>query len=330
MENKETNQIFRDSESSVNSHASDVPHVPVLLNEVIDLLQPLPGDVFVDGTTNGGGHMEAILENMKYSGTYVAVDLDEEILTHTKHTLTTKLEIMGIGTEGLNIVWVADNYGNLEEILKDNEINKADKLLLDLGFSSKHLEAGRGFSYKPEMEDEPLDMRYSTKAGFTASQVVNSLREEELADIIWRYGEERFSRKIASQILVKRKKERIVTVGDLVECIKKGIPEYFKKGTKDVISRVFQALRIYVNGELDNLEKILNAIPIIMNDGGRVAIISFHSLEDRMVKQSFKNLCDSGGAERITKKPIVAEESEIMDNPKSKSAKLRAIEIITN
>jgi len=313
--------------SIVNGQMSIVTqaHIPVLLDKVLEILEPKPGEVFVDGTVDGGGHMSAILEKMKFCGTYMAIDLDNNILTDTRMRMTTKLEALGIATDGLNILWTEGNYRDAPEFIKANGISSADKFLLDLGFSSIQLSAGRGFSYRSEMSAEPLDMRYSTEGGVTVADVVNSMREDELADIIFKYGEERFSRKIAKQILMKRAESRVITVGELVECIEKAVPAHFRKGVKDVISRTFQALRIYINGELENLESILQKIPEIMSQGGRVAIITFHSLEDRMVKNSFKALKEKGLAEIITKRPIIPESEEITENPRSRSSKLRAV-----
>ena len=312
--------------SNINGQMSIVrKHTPVLLNRVLEVLDPCPGDVVIDGTADGGGHMWAILEKMKFSGTYVAVDLDKDILAETRMLVTTRLESLGLVTKGLKIFWIEGNYRDLPELLKSNGAVKADKFLLDLGFSSIQLVSGRGFSYKPEMAAEPLDMRYSTGKGITAADVVNTLREDELADIVWRYGEERFSRRVAKQIVTRRASGRILTVGELAECAKRAVPGHFRRGIKDVVSRTFQAFRIYVNGELENLESILQTMPSLMKPGGRAAIISFHSLEDRMVKNVFREMEKGNRAEIITKKPIVPDELEAAENPRSRSSKLRAV-----
>ena len=310
-------------------------HIPVLLNEALEVLDPKSGEFIIDGTTDGGGHLEAIIGKMK-AGTVLAVDWDKDILDRTKDRLNSKFKIQN---SELDIHWENKNYANIPEILKERNLPKADGLLLDLGFSTEHLESHIGFSYAEKYIDEPLDMRYerygadggvSGDARATASDVVNSLREEELADIIYKYGEERFSRYIAKRIVEAREKQSIITVKDLVEAIKKAVPKFFKKGEKDMIARTFQALRIYVNQELENVENILKNLTGkegVMNKGGRVAIISFHSLEDRIVKNHFKEMERAGTAKILTKKPISPKEDEIKRNPASRSAKLRAIQI---
>src|SRR3989344_1237429 len=285
-------------------------HVPVLLNQVLETLDPKPGETFVDGTTDGGGHMEAIIEQMGFKGIYIAVDLDSQMLESTRQRILEKLK--AVGADRMNIVWANANYRDLLEVMRKADVKKTDKLLLDLGFSSEQLVAGRGFAYRPE----------------NAAEALHSLKEDELADIFWKYGEERFSRRVAKQIVMSRERERIMTVGALTECVKRAVPRFFKKGERDTIARVFQSLRIYVNGELESLESILQDLPDIVKSGGRAGIISFHSLEDRMVKNAFKKLVDDGKAKLIAKKPIAPNEEEIVHNPRSRSSKLRAIEII--
>ncbi len=297
-------------------------HIPVLLNETLESLDPKPGELIIDGTTNGGGHLEAIIERMK-EGTVMAVEWDADIIRKTQERIDAELKAK---SSKLKAIWINDNYANIPEILVREKLGKADGLLLDLGFSTEQLESQRGFSFAEKDIDEPLDMRYDrTGSEPTAAEVLNSLREEDLAAIIYRYGEERFSRFIAKGIVEARKKERIITVKQLVEVVKKSVPKFFKKGEMDVVARTFQAIRIYVNHEFENIESILKSLPSIMNKGGRVAIISFHSLEDRMVKNHFNEMVKEGKAELITKKPIAPTETEIKNNPKSRSAKLRAI-----
>lgn len=291
-------------------------HIPVLLNEVLKCLVPKPGEFMIDATVNGGGHAEAILEKIGSSGKFLGIDWDESMITKLK-TKNYKLQT----------IFAHGNYADLPEILEREKLGKADGLLLDLGFSSGQLEAGRGFSYKNDAE--PLDMRYSKTEGIkTAAEIINSLREDELADILWNLGEERFSRQIAAEIVRERKKERILTAGQLKEVIKGAIPKFFKKGEAGVVARVFQALRIYVNSELDNLERILTNLEKIMAVGGRVVIITFHSLEDRLVKDAFIEMEENAKAKLLTKKPVIPEEKEITANLRSRSAKLRAIKII--
>lgn len=298
-------------------------HIPVLLNEVLEALKPNPGKFIIDGTTDGGGHLEAIISKME-EGKILAVDWDKDVLERTKARVQVPPKI--------DIRWANDNYAHIPQILEKENLPKADGLLLDLGFSSEQLQSLRGFSYADSDIDEPLDMRYQKyevhgNVRATASDAVNSLRENELADIFWKYGEERFSRQIAKRILEERAGKSIITVKDLVAVIKSAVPKFFRKGERDVVARVFQALRIYVNDELGNVESILENIPKIMAEEGRVAIISFHSLEDRLVKNRFKELEKEGVGKIITKKPIVPTAGEIKSNPASRSAKLRAIEI---
>lgn len=312
---------MNDFESSVKSQGSSV-HTPVLLNEVLEYLDPQPGEVVADGTTDGGGHLEAMMEKMAYRGTMVAIDLDEAILNRTRARLEPKY---GSRDSNLRLVWANASYADLSTVLQNAGIGKIDKLLLDLGFSSEQLIAGRGFAYKPESSGEPLDMRYDRNASGTAADLLNALKEEELADIFWKFGEERFSRRIAKQIVMRRQEKKLVTVGDLVECVKRAVPGYFRKGERDVIARSFQAARIAVNGELDSLGSILANLPQLVSPGGRAAIISFHSLEDRMVKNAFRQMEKEEVGKILTKKPIGPTEEEVRNNPRARSAKLRVI-----
>ncbi len=304
-------------------------HIPVLLKEVLEALDPKSGQFIIDGTTNGGGHLEAIINKMD-EGQVLAIDWDKDILERTKARVESDLKAK---SSKLKAIWISDNYTDIPLILESNNLGHADGLLLDLGFSTQQLEAHQGFSYTEKAIDEPLDMRYDRyeKNGnvrATASDVVNSLREEELADIIYKYGEERFSRYVAKRIVEAREERSIITVIDLVAAIKKAVPKFFRKGESDMIARTFQALRIYVNQELDNVESILKSLPTVMNAGGKVAIITFHSLEDRLVKQAFRDMETRGIAKILTKKPIAPTETEIIENPASRSAKLRVIQII--
>jgi 16S rRNA (cytosine1402-N4)-methyltransferase len=270
---------------------------------------------------NGGGHTRAIAKRMQ-SGKILATDLDNEILKETKK------EFQKEDVGNVEIFFEHSNYVHISEILKQKKLGKVDGLLLDLGFSSEHLESGRGFSFREEKRNEPLDMRYD-ESGTSAAEIVNSSNRERLEKILWEFGEERFSRQIAKGIIDGRKKKRIVTVGDLVDIIEKSIPRRFAHGKIHFATRTFQALRIEANRELENVEEILNEIPNIIKPGGRVAIISFHSLEDRLVKNHFMQLEKEKKAIRETKKPIIPTEEEQRKNPRSRSAKLRIIKIIS-
>lgn len=296
-------------------------HIPVLLKETIDILEPKSGEFFIDGTCGSGGHSKAIFEKISPNGKLLCVDWDREAIE--------KLKIIFAENEFLkdleNVIFVNANYADLADILEKENLSKADGLIIDLGFSSEQLE-GRGMSF---LKNELLDMRYSlTDKNLTAAEVVNSFSEKDLADIFWKYGEERFSRQIAKKIIEERRKKRILTTLELVEIIKKVTPKNYEKGRINPATRVFQALRIYVNNELGNLETLLKNLTKIIKSKGRVAIISFHSLEDRLVKNYFKQMAKNGKAEILTKKPIIVGEEEIKNNPRSRSAKMRAIKII--
>ncbi len=321
-------------------------HIPVLLNESIGLLDPKPGEFFIDGTIDGGGHATEIFKKILPEGKLLGIDLDKNFLETTRLKISTELKIKN-GELRNNLILINGNYANLPKILKKNELPKADGLLLDLGMSSEQLdspvgESGRGFSF---LRDEPLIMRYAHKiqnspkenkfstgqAEFriknylTAAEVINSFSEKELGDIIWKFGEERFSRKIAKSIVEERKKERILTVFQLVEAIKKSVPKGYQNRKIHPATKTFQALRIYVNNELENLENLLKNLEKILKDNGRATIISFHSLEDGLVKNYFRNMVKNKKARYLNKKPIVPAREEIILNPRSRSAKLRAI-----
>lgn len=297
-------------------------HIPVLLNEVIKVLKPEPGEFFIDGTLGSGGHAKAILAEIKSRGTLLALDWDEKNLERFREA---NIELKG------KLILIHENYANLTEILEKHRLPKADGLLLDLGFSSVQIEnSGRGFSFHPSAGGEPLDMRYdaSDSERPTAASIVNGMNEKDLADIIYEYGEERFSRQIAKKIVERRRQERILTTNALVKVIESAVPRNYEHGRIHPATRTFQALRIYVNEELKNLKTILANISEVIGSGGRVGIISFHSLEDRLVKQNFQDLVSNKKAQFINKKPITAGREETKNNPRSRSAKLRAIKLI--
>jgi 16S rRNA (cytosine1402-N4)-methyltransferase len=214
----------------------------------------------------------------------------------------------------------------MDRILEKNNLRNPDGILLDLGFSFYHIVSSlKGFSF---LKEEKLDMRYDPNFGISAMEVVNLLDEKTLAEIIWKFGQERFSRQIAKAIVSARKKEKIYSTTQLVEIINSAVPSFYKKRKIHPSTKTFQALRIYVNKELENLEEFLFKVPKFIAPKARVAIISFHSLEDRIVKKAFNNFKKIGIAKIITKKPIVPTKNEIYQNPKSRSAKLRVIEFI--
>ncbi len=289
-------------------------HIPVLLNEVMEILKPQKGESFIDGTFGAGGHSEKILEAIGDSGKLISFDWDEKAQERNK-------DIFGRN----NFLFIRGNYKNIKEILKEKSLSKVDGLLLDLGFSSDQLEySGRGFSFK---KDEPLVMSYG-EGELTAEDVVNSYSEEQLKEIIKTFGEEKYPGRIARAIVEARHQAPIKTSFQLAQIVRSVLPKGYERGRIDPATRTFQAIRIFVNGELDNLKKVLEDLKDIVKSGGRVAIISFHSLEDRIVKNAFRDFKKEGIAEILTKKPITASLEEIKNNPRSRSAKLRGIKII--
>lgn len=313
-------------------------HIPVLLKETIEILNPREGEFFIDGTIGSGGHAVKILEKIFPSGKLLGVDWDNNSLGIAKERILIEFRIQNSELRN-NLILINGNYADLPEILKEHGLPKADGIILDLGFSSETLESGKGFSF---LKNEPLDMRYCitrtdieyTRTNtdsphksvlMTAAEVVNGFSEEDLADIFWKYGEERQSRQIAKKIIEERKKKLIKTTFDLARIIIDANPRMTRTQRIHPATRVFQALRIYVNDELENLENFLKNINETIKPKGRVAIISFHSLEDRIVKNRFREMAKDGKAEILTKKPITPALSEIRNNPRSRSAKLRAI-----
>ena len=289
-------------------------HTPVLLKEVIRFLDPAPGSFQIDGTVNGGGHAGELVKRVGSGGRLLAVDRDPRLLSAFMSSPA--------GRQA-NVIGVAGSYADIPAILKKKKLPKADGLLLDLGFSSAQLEAGRGFSFKAEHALDPLDMRYA-ETGVTAAAVVNSMPREELERIFREFGEERYTRRIAEAIVVSRRKKKIITVGDIVAILKALVPGNYDAGRLNPATRVFQALRIYVNHELDELTKVLGELEQIIVPGGRICVISFHSLEDRLVKRRFRELSRVGCLTLLTKKPITSSLEEAKENPRSRSAKLRA------
>ena len=282
-------------------------HTPVLLHEVVKFLEPSPWGFFIDGTIDGGGHAAEILKRISPGGMLLGVDWDETMIAGK--------------TQNKNTVLVHGNYADLPEILKNEKLPKADGLLLDLGFSSEQLEAsGRGFSF---MKNEPLLMTYDSSRK-PVKEILREVNEEMLAKIIFEFGGERFSRKIAKAIKEKERRKRIETTGELSETIRSAVPGNYERGRIEPATRTFQALRIYANDELGNLERVLKNLPEILKRGGRAAIITFHSLEDRIVKNSFRDMQRQNILNILTKKPVTPSREEMRENPRSRSAKLRA------
>lgn len=297
-------------------------HVPVLLHEVITFLGPRPGDFIIDGTVDGGGHAREILGRITETGTLLGLDWDEALLAECR------ARIGGYK----NAILVHGNYADLPRIMEEHAAElpatQADGLLVDLGFSSEQLEAsGRGFSFGEPSKDEPLLMTYDDSRP-PVSDIIRSLTEEELANVIYELGGERHSRRIAKAIKERGRRKPIATSGELAETVRSAVPRGYERGRIDAATRTFQALRIYANGELDNLNALLERLTDIVKPGGRAAIITFHSLEDRIVKEKFREMAKRGAAELVIKKPVPASREEIARNPRSRSAKLRVIKLL--
>ncbi len=296
-------------------------HTPVLLKQVEEILNPRPGEFFIDGTTDGGGHAAAIISKISPNGIFLGVDWDKSMIEKLKIKFKNKKP------ELKSLILENGNYAGLADILKKYNLPKADGLLIDLGFSSEQIEeSGRGFSF---LKNEPLNMRYDSGEALTAADVVNRFEEKDLADIFYRFGGERYAKKIARKIIEERKNKPIKTTFDLTVIVESAVPKNYERGRINPSTRVFQALRIFVNKELENLEKVLNSLAeILKSESGRAAFISFHSLEDRMVKNEFKKLASAKKAKILTKKPVQPDAEEISGNPRARSAKLRALQMI--
>lgn len=306
-------------------------HKPVLLNETIEGLNIKKDGIYVDGTLGGAGHSIEILKRLDSSkGKLIGIDRDQEAIEAAKQKLS----------EFTNVIYVHNNHDNLKEVLNNLNIKQVDGILLDLGVSSYQLdEKSRGFSYLGSNE---LDMRMDKTQKLTAKEVVNNYSEEHLANIIYEYGEEKFSRQIAKNICIQRGKNKIETTDELVKIIEKSIPKLNPKEGHPA-KRTFQAIRVEVNNEIKPLENTITNSIDVLKSGGRLCVITFHSLEDRAVKTAMNRArgmctcpkeipyCVCGAkvlGKVITKKPIIASDSEQKDNSRSKSAKLRIFEKI--
>ena len=293
----------------------DIPpttHVPVLLNQVISALQPQPGKRFIDCTVGLGGHASAILERISPGGKLLGIDMDPEAIAISRANLE---------YHGEAVILVNDSFANIENICDELDFHPVDGILFDLGVSSLQLDtARRGFSFQREA---PLDMRFDTDQGLTASDLVNTLCEQELARILREYGEERYSRKVAHRIVQNRPITTTLKLARVVRQVLGGKHTRIHPAT-----RTFMALRIAVNDELDNLKAALNQTTNLLRPGGRLVIISYHSLEDRIVKQFMRREADgeSPTLKLISSKVIRPTSLEIESNPRSRSAKLRIAE----
>jgi 16S rRNA (cytosine1402-N4)-methyltransferase len=279
-------------------------HVTVLAADVLRLLDPQPGQTWVDCTVGGGGHSRMIAQRLGDSGRLIGLDQDPTMLGLARPRFA-----------GLPVTLIHANFDHLADVLRNLGVEGVDGVLADLGFSSDQVErADRGFSFR---DDGPLDMRLDPTAGETAADLVNTLSEAALADVFFEYGEERHSRRVARRIIERRQQKPFETTGELAELVRRSVP---RSGGIDPATRVFQALRIAVNDELGALDRLLATLPRVVKPGGRAAVISFHSLEDRRVKQAFR----TGEVWRpVTKKPVEAAGDEVARNPRARSAKLR-------
>lgn len=307
-----------------------VYHKPVLLDETVEILKPEPGKVYVDCTLGGGGHFRNILERVLPGGRMVGIDQDQDSIDFVRD---------GLGEKSGQVDLVKGNFSDLKRIVESLGLDRVDGVLFDLGVSSHQLDiAERGFSF---MQDAPLDMRMSRDNPVTAAELVKNLPERELADLIWIHSDERFSRRIARAIVVARTKRPIATTKDLADVVSSAIPRAAKPKDIHPATRTFQALRIAVNSEMEVLDQGLEQAVEVLKVGGKLLVISYHSLEDRKVKHFFRQMsghcvcppnlpvCGCGARETLkilTKKPVTPSPDEIEENPRARSAKLRAAE----
>jgi len=292
-------------------------HIPVLLHEVIENLNPQEGEVFVDGTLGDGGHAKELGIRLGKTGWLLGIDQDKEALARAE-----------VNLKGLDCRknFILGNFRHIKELVNEAGANEVNGILLDIGFSSDQIESsGKGFSF---LRDEPLDMRMGDEAKFSAEEMVNDWQENNLADVIYGYGEETFSRQIAEAIVNARKEGQIKTTGELVEIIRGAVPAWYTKKRIHFATRTFQALRIAVNDELGALKEGLAGSWDVLAPGGRLGVISFHSLEARIIKEFFREKKVSGEGKLTPSKAIKATREETLANPRSRSAQLRIIKKI--
>jgi 16S rRNA (cytosine1402-N4)-methyltransferase len=292
-----------------------------MLREAVGMLDLHDDDVVIDGTAGQGGHSEAILKSARV--TLLSIDADDEAVARTS------LRLSKLGSRAENASVVLGNFSDIRHLAHARHIKEANKVLLDLGWNMGQLESGRGFSF---LHDEPLNMSYGERpaSGFTAAEILNTWEEKAIADALFGYGEERYARRIARAVVERREIEPIETTLEFVEIIKDAVPGVYRHGKIHPATRSFQALRIAVNDELGVLERGLEGSFDLLACDGRLAVITFHSIEDRKVKQAFARWVKEGKAKLLTKKPMTADSEEIISNRPSRSAKLRGIQKICN
>ena len=301
-------------------------HIPVMLGETIVELDLAPGLCVVDCTTNRAGHSIEIAKIIGKSGTLVCIDLDSKALSEAKKNIETNISKEDLPT----VHYVNSNFSEIENILKSLNIEKVDRVLADLGLSSQELDvSGRGFSF---MRNEPLLMTFQSDNDIsdetlTAKDVINSWSEETLADIIFYFSDERYAKRIARNICEKRKEKDIKTTFDLVDIIRGSVPAVYRNGKTNCATKTFQAIRMAVNRELDSIKDLVKSFENIIKEGGVVSVITFHSTEDRIVKQAVNEIKE---LKKINKKPTTASEEEIRINTRSRSAKLRTYKYDSN
>lgn len=287
-------------------------HIPVLLNEICDGLALKPNENVIDCTVGAGGHAEKFLESTAPNGKLLGFDLDEVALEAARRNLE---------RFSSRVILVHENYKHVENIILSHSFGPVHAALLDLGFSSMEIDdPSRGFSFR---FDGPLDMRYDRAQEVSAASIINSWSVDELAKIFWEYGEERFARRIAERIIQNRRRDKILGTLQLVDLIGGAVPANYRHGKIHFATRVFQALRIATNDELGSVAAVLPSLFNILAPGGRLAVISFHSLEDRIVKHFFQEQAKKSKLILTTKKPVTASETELDDNSRARSAKLR-------
>ncbi|MDP2967400.1 MAG: 16S rRNA (cytosine(1402)-N(4))-methyltransferase RsmH [bacterium] len=302
-------------------------HIPVLQKEVLRYLDPKPNQNFIDCTIGEAGHTLAILEKNRPKGKVLGIEWDIELyknLSKSDTRAAAKGEEEDLSSLTINrLVLVNDNFVNLKEIVDREKFKPVHGILFDLGMSSWHLEeSGRGFSF---LRNEPLDMRFGVQNELTAEKIVNKWKAKDIERVLEEYGEERFAKRIAKNIVEIRKFKSIETTFHLLDVIKKAVPGWYQHRKIHFATKTFQSLRIAINDELENLKEVLPQALEILMPGGYLVIISFHSLEDRIIKHFMREQAQKGLLKILTKKPISPKEEEIKINPRSRSAKLRAI-----